>query len=587
MSTRLVVIFSVFVAFVNAAFTAPTITAQPTPPTQTVNAGADVTYSVTATGTGALSYQWMKRTTGPYANMVSATNATLTLTNVQATDAATYRVAVTDSTGSTNSNPVALAVNGPPVITPTTTLQHQAITLSATATFTVTAAGSGTLTYQWKKNNADMAGQTNASLSFATVAAADDADYTVVVTNSLGSATSEPARLWVVPPTIQYVSANFTNSASFRLPYFYILPPGYNPAQKYPLWVYFHGASDTESTFLTGSGAAGFSRVCVSYARQLADPIIAVYVTRQAGSANWNGYAPVVAELIPWLRANFSVDASRIYIAGQSAGGKPAVDVVTLAPANYAGFMICDGTGDNATVATISGVPLWAVWSQGDSVVTGTPAWVQAFRRAGGHAVFTQFATPGHADSIMMGFTLPAAVNWLFSQRRGVASTSEPMVNIATPTSEALYRTTATSVSLAGNATALGQTVSGVAWENVATSTTGNATGSNVWTMGNITLATNQSSRLLVTATIGTSWAAAYGGSTSFNDTLLVTTPFDATLTTLGGNSLQVSWTGGYAPYLLQSSSDLLTWTNIASNVVSPVTVQMPGSKGFFRLVGQ
>lgn len=586
-SARYLVLVGALVALVNAAFAAPPITSQPAPPTQSVNVGENVAYSVAATGTGTLSYQWMKRTTGPYANIVSATNATLTLTNVQAADAATYRVTVTDDTGSTNSKLVSLTVNGPPVITPTTTLQHQAITLGAAATFTVTATGSETLTYQWQKNGVDMVGQTNASLTFAAVAVADEADYSVTVSNAFGTVTSEPARLWVVPPTSQYVSANFTNSAGFRLPYFYILPPGYNPARKYPLWVYFHGASDTESTFLTGSGAAGFSRVCVSYARQLADPIIAVYVTRQTGSASWNGYAPVVAELIPWLQANFSVDASRIYIAGQSVGGKPAVDVVTMAPANYAGLMICNGTGDTEAVAAISGVPLWAVWSQGDTVVTGTPAWVQAFRRAGGRAVFTQFVTPSHANSIMMGFTLPAAVEWLFAQKLRAASTHEPRISITTPTTDSVYRTTATNVNLAGTVAALGETISGVTWENTTTGTTGNATATNAWSTGNIPLAADRSSRLLVTATIGTSWAPAYGGSTSFDNGLLVTVPFDATLIPQSPGSLLLNWSGGYAPYRIQSSPDLTTWTDVNTNATPPMSVTATGPRGFYRVVGQ
>lgn len=578
---------SLLVALVNAALAAPTITSQPSPPTRTVNAGADVMYSVAATGVGTLTCQWQKRTTGPYANLSGATDETLTLANVEAADAANYRVVVTDSTGSTNSNTVTLTVNGPPSIIPATTFQHTAVTLGASASFTATASGSGTLTYQWQKNGENIAGQTTETLSFAAAQTADEADYAVVVSNDFGSVTSDPARLWVVPPTSQYVSANFTGSAGFRLPYFYILPPGYNAAQKYPLWVYFHGASDTESTFLTGSGAADFSRVCVSYARQAADPIIAVYVTRQAGSTNWNGYAPVAAELIPWLQANYSVDASRVYIAGQSAGGKPAVDLVTLAPANYAGFMICDGTGDTATVSTIRGVPLWAVWSQGDTVVTGTGAWVQAFRAAGGRAVFTQFVTPSHAGSIMMGFTLPAAVDWLFAQRRGVAPANEPLVSITTPTSDDVFKTPATSVSLAGTAAALGQAVTGVTWGNATTSTSGNATGTAAWSTGAITLAAGQSSRLLATATIGTSWAPAYGGTTSFNDALLVTAPFDATLAPLSPTSLLLSWTGGYAPYRVQSSPDLTTWTDVNTNATSPLTVPATGTRAFFRVVGQ
>jgi len=588
MTSRFFRLLGVLTALMTIASAAPTITAQPSPATQTVNVGATVTYTVTATGAGVLSYQWAKRTTAPYAAIVGATGPSLTLTNVQPADAATYRVTVTDGTGSASSSAVSLSVTSvAPVVTPTTALQHSAITLGSAATFTVTATGSGLLSYQWKKNGVDLAGQTAANLAFAAVQTSDEADYTVTVSNAFGSVTSEPARLWVVPPTSQFVSASFTSSTGFRLPYYYIPPPNYDSARRYPLWIFFHGASDTESSFLTGTGAQGFSRVCVSYARQSADPIIAVYVTRQAGSTNWNGYAPVVAELIPRLQTNFSVDPDRIYVVGESAGGKAAVDLVTLSPTTYAAFVICDGTGDNATVSAISGVPLWAVWSQGDTVVTGTPSWVQAFRRAGGKAVFTQFVTPAHSNSIFMGLSLPPLVDWLFARKRGVPTTNEPQVSITTPTHDAIHKTSDTAVSLAGTASAFGRIVTAVAWENATTGATGNASGTESWSTSAIPLASGRSSLLLATATIGTSWAPAYGGGTTFNDTLLVTAPFDAAIVPQGTSSALLSWTGGYAPFRVQSSVDLISWTDLRTNVTSPVSVSLSGPRLFFRVVGQ
>lgn len=180
-----------------------------------------------------------------------------------------------------------------PVITPTTSLQHTAVALGASATFSVTASGSGTLAYQWKKDGVGIAGQTTASLFFASVQAADEADYTVTVSDAFGATTSEPARLWVVPTTSQYISGSYTDASGFRVPYFYILPMNYSIEKRYPLWVMFHGASDDETSFVTGTGAQGFSRVCVSYGRQVSDPAIAVYVTRRAGakgSGDWTGY---------------------------------------------------------------------------------------------------------------------------------------------------------------------------------------------------------------------------------------------------------------------------------------------------------
>jgi hypothetical protein len=65
-------------------------------------------------------------------------------------------------------------------------------------TFTVTGAGSATLTYQWKRNGADIAGATGTSFTMPAVASADNgAVFTVTVSNSIGTVISDPAVLSV------------------------------------------------------------------------------------------------------------------------------------------------------------------------------------------------------------------------------------------------------------------------------------------------------------------------------------------------------------------------------------------------------
>lgn len=65
-------------------------------------------------------------------------------------------------------------------------------------TFTVTGAGSPTLTYQWQRNGSNISGATRASYTIPATAAADNgAVFTVTVSNSLGSVTSNSATLTV------------------------------------------------------------------------------------------------------------------------------------------------------------------------------------------------------------------------------------------------------------------------------------------------------------------------------------------------------------------------------------------------------
>jgi len=82
----------------------PDITSQS--PNQTVTNGASVTFSVNATGTPPLNFQWQCNGT----NLPGAASSNLTLTGVTFAQAGIYAAVVTNAVGSTISDPVALSV---------------------------------------------------------------------------------------------------------------------------------------------------------------------------------------------------------------------------------------------------------------------------------------------------------------------------------------------------------------------------------------------------------------------------------------------------------------------------------------------
>jgi hypothetical protein len=106
---------------VPSLFAQPVFTRHPTPTNQSVSLGATAVFRVTATTANPIdperpiTYEW-RHADVP---LVWATNASLTLTNVQTSDAGPYTVAVTDATGTTNSNPAILDVD--PTFTKITT----------------------------------------------------------------------------------------------------------------------------------------------------------------------------------------------------------------------------------------------------------------------------------------------------------------------------------------------------------------------------------------------------------------------------------------------------------------------------------
>ena len=90
--------------FSAAAAGAPAITVQPI--AQSVQAGANVTFSVTATGSGTLTYQWYKDSV----SITGATASTLSLPAVSASNAGAYSVKITNSVSSITSTGFALNV---------------------------------------------------------------------------------------------------------------------------------------------------------------------------------------------------------------------------------------------------------------------------------------------------------------------------------------------------------------------------------------------------------------------------------------------------------------------------------------------
>src|SRR5207244_2424383 len=90
---------------VEPAVLPPTITAQPS--SAAVDAGQSVTFSVTASGTAPLTYQWRRNG----AALSGATASTLTIPNAQPANAGTYTVTVANSVAVVISNGATLVVN--------------------------------------------------------------------------------------------------------------------------------------------------------------------------------------------------------------------------------------------------------------------------------------------------------------------------------------------------------------------------------------------------------------------------------------------------------------------------------------------
>lgn len=181
------------------AATPPAITQQPQDTTNLL--GNTASFTVGATGTAPLFYQWYFNSS---TLLTGAISGTLTLNNIQFSDAGGYSAIVSNSSGSITSRVATLVVTDiqtPPFITAQP--QGQTVNMGQTANFSVTAGGSVPLSYQWYFNDATpLTDQTNALLTVTDIGTLDAGNYSVIVSNAFGTTNSVDATLTVSTNTV-------------------------------------------------------------------------------------------------------------------------------------------------------------------------------------------------------------------------------------------------------------------------------------------------------------------------------------------------------------------------------------------------
>ena len=188
-----------------------------TPPTnQFAAVGTTKSFSVAVSGTPPLLYQWQFDGN----NINGATNTSLTLTNISFSEAGTYSVSVTNTLGSNYAAALLTVGNAPSIVTQP---QNQELVQGSNATFSVTAAGTAPLSYQWYFYGTVLAQATNSTFAVTNVQATNGGFYSVAVSSPFGSVLSSNAVLTVelfpiivTQPQNQYgdIGSNVTFSVS-------------------------------------------------------------------------------------------------------------------------------------------------------------------------------------------------------------------------------------------------------------------------------------------------------------------------------------------------------------------------------------
>lgn len=174
----------------------------------TITVGQSVTLSVASDGTAPFTYQWYKNGLA----LAGATSASLVITGAQLTSTGIYYATVANAAGQVTSDTASLTVN-PLAVAPVITVHPlgQTVTTGSTVTFSAAATGLPAPTLQWRRNGVNIAGATAMSHTISAVSLAVAGSYSLVATNTAGSATSQAAVL-----TVTGLSAPLAVGADFN-----------------------------------------------------------------------------------------------------------------------------------------------------------------------------------------------------------------------------------------------------------------------------------------------------------------------------------------------------------------------------------
>ena len=194
---------------------------------------------------------------------------------------------------------------------------------------------------------------------------------------------------------------------------FWINVPEKESTEKQPVLIFLHGKS------LSGTDLNRVRRYGVLRAMDKGKKVPAIVVAPQLAKGSWN--PDKVLEVLEYVKKNYNVDESRIYVCGMSLGGYGTLhfagkyaDKITAAVAICGGGNVKDG----CKLATI---PLWIQHGDKDYIVPVSESQkvVNAIRKCNEKAklIFT-IIKGGNHGSVENIFHQDAMYNWLFEQKR-------------------------------------------------------------------------------------------------------------------------------------------------------------------------
>lgn len=233
-------------------------------------------------------------------------------------------------------------------------------------------------------------------------------------------------------PADGFAARSYVSGKGVTMPFRLFIPSAEARGKPLPLIIYLHGAggAGTDNLLQISGGNTLGTHVWTSSEMQARHPafVLAPQLPRleQWGAPKSDELAPyaaLVLEVFEKVSREFSIDPNRVYLTGQSLGGRGVWDIVSKRPRLFAAAVPLCGDGDAARVRNARTVPIWAFHGATDEVVpvAGSRALVAALRAAKGDVRYTEYPAAGH-NVWTLAYVEPELREWLFKQRRADAT---------------------------------------------------------------------------------------------------------------------------------------------------------------------
>lgn len=190
-------------------------------------------------------------------------------------------------------------------------------------------------------------------------------------------------------------------------------PEGFDEGKQYPTILFLHGAGTRWTSLETLEGNA------ISRYAQANEDFPFVLVMPLCTEETWFDLWQQLKDLVALLQNTPWVDASRLYLSGNSMGGYSAWQLAISVPDAFAAMIPVCGGGMYWDAGRLKKIPVWAFHGALDTTVLPEESqkMVDAVNKRGGNAKLTIYPNNTH-DAWTDTYSNPEVYAWLLQHRK-------------------------------------------------------------------------------------------------------------------------------------------------------------------------